>query len=152
MAPPSVSALASIRGGMSAGVSPSAALRAFRSAGGSIRNQDWYRLWNQTAALRNRAGDAMFQPKDRLPTHAEIIERDTIRAQGMGTWVSVFQRTRGEQDFISLPFLIKSRTPITPAEAEARALAWTESAPDFYNRVTLGVAYTGTERFNPSQA
>jgi len=92
----------------------------------------------------------MDRPKNVVPASEDIIKRTTEYATGYGTWVSIWQRTRGQDDLIHTPFLIKTAQPITPEEAEQRAQWYLEQEdPDVYNRTTLGVAYTGTNEFVP---
>jgi hypothetical protein len=112
-----------------------------------MRRQDYLRLYSQTRALRGNAAEAIKAPKDTVPS--TIPERDTEHARGYGQWVMIYQRTSGESDLITLPYLVKSSEALTPAEAEAQAEAYLQIKPDRYNRVTIGVGYVGTERFTP---
>jgi hypothetical protein len=109
-------------------------------------------LYSETLAVRDDVAEAMDRPKNVVPSADAIKERTTEYATGYGTWVSIYQRTRGQNDLIHTPFLIKTNTPISPAEAEQRALWFLEQEePDVYNRITLGVTYTGTNLFTPRQ-
>jgi len=144
-----------VRSGITRGVSANAAYREYRATAQSIgedvtttRRQDFLRLYSQTLNLRGLAQQAVGMPRDIVPDQVE--PRDTKYARGYGQWVMVFQRTRGGEDFLPMPFLIKSNEPITPAEAEARALSYVETQADDYDRVLLGVSYAGTERFQPN--
>ena len=116
-----------------------------------MRRQDYLRLYSQTRSSREQTQVAIQLPKDVIPSADNIIRRDTERARGFGQWVAIYQRTRGQADFMSTPFLVKTNQPITPAEAEQRALAFLETAPDEYDRITLGVGYMGSEQFFPRQ-
>lgn len=93
----------------------------------------------------------MDRPKAAIPSGTQIVNRATVRARGYGQWVSIFQRTSGESDLIMMPYLVKTNEPISPQQAEDQALAFLAQSPDEYGRVTLGVTYTGTERFVPQQ-
>ena len=124
-------------------------LAEYRAAGGSLRTQDWYRLWSQTVSLREQAKRASMRDRDTIPGADEIQERDTELARGYGQWVLVTQRTRGEGDMIVTPFLVKTADPITPGDAETQAVQWATQDERKYNRRLLGVTYIGTERFNP---
>lgn len=145
-------ALPFIRSTLTAGLSANQSYRQFQQLADEsglqgIRRQDYLRLYSETAAARGAAVQGMYAPRDQLPER--ITQRGTIRARGYGSWVSIYQRTRGQSDLIHTPFLIKSSEPITPAEAEARALDYLNQEPDAYNRVTLGVGYLHTEEFTP---
>jgi hypothetical protein len=61
----------------------------------------------------------------------------------------VFHRTKAGEDFIPEPWLIKTPEPITPEEAEQRVQQLLDMNEGDYDRVLLGVAYAGTERFVP---
>lgn len=147
-------ALPYVRAGLSQGLSANAAFRDYRTQArenglSANRRQDFLRLYSQTSRLRGQAAEAIDAPKDVPGGGLRPVQRDTEQARGFGHWVAIFQRTSGTSDFISTPFLIKSATLLTPAEAEARALAYLEQEPDTYNRTTLGVTFTGVERFAP---
>jgi hypothetical protein len=112
-----------------------------------LRKQDFLRLYSQTVNVRESVRDSMNAPRSSKPSRIET--RGTINARGYGTWVGIHQRTSGQADYIFTPFLIKSTVPITPEEAEARALAYLDEQPDEYNRTTIGVGYLSTEHFIP---
>lgn len=148
----SLPALPFVRAAVSEGLSANAAYRQFReqaaSAGLSgIRRQDFLRIYSQTLAARARVPEMLRAPKDTIPS--DIQPRDTVHARGYGSWVLIMQRTRAGSDFFAQPWLIKSRQPITPAEAEQRALAYLQTEPDQYNRTTLGVTFLNAERYTP---
>jgi hypothetical protein len=112
-----------------------------------MRKQDFLRLYSQTVNVREGVKAQMNAPRELVPSTIET--RGTINARGYGTWVGIHQRTAGQADYIFTPFLIKSHKPITPEEAEGRALAYLDEQPDEYNRVTLAVGYLNTEQFVP---
>jgi len=112
-----------------------------------MRKQDFLRLYSQTVNVRAGVAEQMNAPRNVVPSNIE--KRGTITARGYGTWVGIHQRTQGQQDYIFTPFLIKSPQPITPEEAEARAMSFLEEQPDEYNRVTLAVGYLNAEHFLP---
>lgn len=143
-----------VRSGVSQGWSANQAYRHYQSTAQDagvqgVRRQDFLRLYSETIALRGLAAEAIDMPKDQLPTRIE--PRGTRRATGYGHWVAIYQRTSGSSDLLLQPFLVKSREPLTPAEAEARAREYLDKEPERYNRVTLGVGYLGTEQFVPDQ-
>lgn len=147
-------ALPFARSGVTQGLSANAAYRNYIGQAREndltgIRRQDFLRLYGETRALRSTARTAIGLPKDQLPDVKDIVNRGTVNARGYGQWVMVHQRTSGTSDFFSTPFLIKSGQPLTPEEAEQRALGYLDQQPDAYNRVTIGVGYVGTEHFQP---
>lgn len=150
-------ALPFVRSSVTQGLSANQAYRDYRLTAGEqglrgMRRQDFLRLYSETLAVRDDVAEAMDRPKNVVPSADAIKERTTEYATGYGTWVSIYQRTRGQNDLIHTPFLIKTNTPISPAEAEQRALWFLEQEePDVYNRITLGVTYTGTNLFTPRQ-
>lgn len=147
-------ALPFVRSSVTQGLSASESYRQYQQLAREndlrgMRRQDYLRIYSETMAARGNAARAMQQPKDRVPTTDEIVNRSTVRAKGYGQWVAIYQRTSGQNDFMHMPFLVKTSEPITPEEAEARALEFLSQQPDEYNRVTIGVGYMGTEEFNP---
>lgn len=135
------------------GLSANRAYRNYRAAAGElgergVRRQDFLRIYSETLAARERDVAGMDRPKNTVPSADEIQTRTGVRARGYYTWVSIYQRTKGQDDLIHTPFAIRSNQPITPAEAEQRAMWWLENEePDVYNRMTLGVTYTHTDFF-----
>lgn len=116
-----------------------------------MRRQDYLRLYSQTRSLRDQASEAIQAPKDIIAGGLTPVERTTVKATGYGHWVGIYQRSRNGSDFYHTPFLVKSSRPITPAEAEQRAMDYLQTAPDEYDRVTLGVGFMGVEHFVPKQ-
>lgn len=152
MAKPKFPALQFIRSNITAGVGASQTYDQYlaivkENDWRGMRKQDFLRLYSQTVNVRASVLDSMAAPRNTVPSTIE--KRGTITARGYGTWVGIHQRTSGQQDYIFTPFLIKSDQPITPEEAEQRALAYLEEQPDEYNRVTLDVGYLTTEQFIP---
>lgn len=152
MAKPKYDALQYIRQSISNGVGASQTYNSYLSIVRAndwrgMRKQDFLRLYSQTVNVREAVRDSMNAPRTTVPS---VIEsRGTINARGYGTWVGIHQRTAGQSDYIFTPFLIKTNKPITPEEAEGRALAYLDEQPDEYNRVTIGVGYLSTEHFIP---
>lgn len=147
-------ALPFVRSSVTNGLSANESYRQYRSLAAdnglqSMRRQDYLRIYSETLATRGNALRALSQPKDRVPASDEIVNRSTVNARGYGQWVAIYQRTSGQNDFMHVPFLVKTNEPITPAEAEARAMDYLNQQPDAYDRVTIGVGYLGTEKFNP---
>jgi hypothetical protein len=149
-------ALPFVRSSVTQGLSANASYRQYSTLARDnglqgMRRQDYLRVYSETLASRGNAARALTQPKDRPPTNDEIVNRSTVNARGYGQWVAIYQRTSGQDDFMHMPFLVKTREPITPAEAEARALDYLNQEPDAYDRVTIGVGYMGTEHFTPME-
>jgi hypothetical protein len=152
VAKPKLPALQFIRASITNGLGPSntydqynATVKANDWRG--MRKQDFLRLYSETVNVRESVRESMNAPRQTVPSVIE--KRDTMTARGYGTWVGIHQRTSGENDYIFTPFLIKSNAPITPEEAENRALDYLQQQPDEYNRVIIGVGYLSTERFIP---
>lgn len=149
-------ALPYVRNGVTQGLSANAAYRDYQTTAREndlqgMRRQDFLRMYSQTVNSRAQVQDAMAAPKDQVAGGLDVPLRNTVNATGYGHWVGIHQRSRGESDYIFTPFLVKSREPMTPAAAEARALDFLQTAPDEYDRVTLGVVYMGAEQFQPMQ-
>lgn len=149
-------ALPQVRSSVTQGLSANAGYRDYQQTAHDnglrgMRRQDYLRLYSATRAVRAQTLEAMGAPKDEVAGGMAIPVRPTIQATGYGHWVGIHQRTRGQSDYIFTPFLVKSREPMTPAEAEARAMEFLDTSPDEYNRVLRGISYMGAERFEPMQ-
>lgn len=145
-------ALPFARSAVTQGLGPYAAYRRYQDLAHSqglrgVRQQDFVRLHQETQAMRADVAEAMGRPKNVVPTYDQIKERTTRGVPGHISWVGIWQRTRGQSDLIFTPYAVRTDKPITPAEAEQRAQWYLEQEePDVYNRITLGVSYTGTNR------
>lgn len=152
MAKPKFPALQFIRSSITNGVGPSNTYDQYRAIvkhndWRGMRKQDFLRLYSQTVNVREGVKDQMNAPRGVVPSTIE--KRGTINARGYGAWVGIHQRTIGQRDYIFTPFLVKSNKPITPEEAEQRAMDYLEQQPDEYGRVTLAVGYLNSEQFVP---
>lgn len=145
-------ALPFVRSSITQGLSASAALREYRATAGEqglrgMRRQDFLRLYSEVLASNDRTQEAMDAPKDVVPSGPFPLRHTETAAPGYIQSVAIYQRTRGTDDLIQTPYMIKTARPITPQEAEQRAQWYLEQEePDVYNRITLGVVYTGTVR------
>lgn len=149
-------ALPYVRTGVTQGMSANATYRQYQALAREnglqgMRRQDFLRLFSFTLNSRARVLEGMNAPKDLVAGGMTVPERPTINATGYGHWVGIHQRTRGQSDYIFTPFLVKSNTPMTPAEAEQRALDYLAVAPDVYDRVTTGVSFMNIEQFTPTR-
>jgi hypothetical protein len=147
-----LSALPRVRAGVTEGLSANESYQRYQDEAHEndlqgMRRQDYLRLYSQTRELRELGQEAIRWEKDVLPP--KTVDRNTEYSTGYGQWVMIYQRTIGESDMIQMPYLIRSNEPLTPEEAEQRALGYLERNPDDYDRRTLGVGYVGTERFVP---
>jgi hypothetical protein len=152
VAKPKLPALPFIRSSITQGLGASQAYDQYlatakANAWRGMRKQDFLRLYSETVNVRESVRQNMHAPRKTVPSNIE--KRGTISARGYGTWVGIHQRTSGESDYIFTPFLIKSNAPITPEEAEQRAIDYLDQDPDVYNRVLIGVGYLNTEHFIP---
>lgn len=152
---PKIPALPYVRSSITRGLSANAAYREYqgnaREAGATgMRRQDFLRLYSQTRNLRGQAEQLLDAPKNIINGGVNPEPRDTISVKGYGYWVAVYQRTVGQQDFMSTPYLVKSHEQLTPAEAERRVGSFLVESEDVYNRTVLGVGLVGVEQFNPS--
>lgn len=147
-------ALPHVRSGVSQGKSANQSYRDYQATAKAnglrgMRRQDYLRLHSQTLAARARTAAAIRAPKTDLPSGEMISPRSTTKARGYGSWVMIYQRTKGETDLIETPWLIRSEELITPEEAERRAGNYIAQNPYEYDRVVLGIGYVGTDAYSP---
>lgn len=114
-----------------------------------MRRQDFLRLVSEIRVSQGNVAAAQQRDKNTIPSGDEINKRTTINARGTGVWVTAYQRTKGQQDFLEQRILLKVDEPITPAEAERRAGVILANNNDIYDRITLGLTYSGTEFYTP---
>lgn len=151
---PKIPALSHVRSSVTQGLSANAAYRDYQSTAHDqglqgMRRQDYLRLYSQTRNLRKQAEQLLDAPKNIINGGVTPEPRNTIHARGYGYWVAVHQRTVGDNDFLTQPFLLKSHTQLTPAEAERRVGEFLANSEHEYDRVVLGVGIVGIEEFHP---
>lgn len=156
-----------IRGAVTEGLSGNEAYRQFQAAAREataqtgirytgIRQSVFRQMYSETVAARSRVADALTAPKDVPGGGLTPVARSTVRAKGFGNWVSIFHRGVGSSDVDRFYYLAKSSHPLTPAEAEAMAIADFEAAAQdehgtVTNRVVEGAIFTGVEQYVPSE-
>jgi hypothetical protein len=147
-------ALPIIRADVTQGLSANASYRKFQAEaaeGGlqGLRRQDYLRLYSETLNARGRVAAAVSAPKDLIPGRENITQRSKAGRQGYGTWVMVYQRTKGETDLIAQPWLLRSDELMTPQEAERQVGSYIANNPYEYDRVLIGIGYAGTDAYQP---
>lgn len=149
-------ALQWIRRDVSSGLSANASYREYTAASAEagaegMRRQDFLRLYSETVNARGRVSAAVAAPKTELPSRDIIAQRTKAGRGGYGSWVMVYQRTKGESDLVAEPWLLRSDELLTPEEAERRVGSAIAQNPYEYPRVVIGIGYVGTDEYNPPQ-
>ena len=147
-------ALPYVRRGVTQGLSANEAYRRFQQTARAeglqaLRREDFLRLYSETRAARGRSAAAAAHPKTELPTPELISPRTKTGRKGYGSWVMVYQRTKGERDLIAMPWLLRSDELLTPEDAESRVGVYIATNPYEYDRVVIGIGYVGTDRYGP---
>lgn len=162
---PSVSPLIYIRQAISEGRSANSAYRAMRSDINRLTTEtgdQWHgiardtflSLYSQTIAARVRVANALDYDIDQLPDHTVTTDRESARSRGYITWLTVYSRQQGERDVEAEFFAVHSRTPLTPADAFAKAQEGFETNAQTAHGtragyVFVGATYSGTWRMVP---
>lgn len=137
-----------IAGAINEEMGPTAALAAFRDAGGEIRNESWFRLYGEVgAALDNSVTAAGLNPYA-LPDASDYAPWTMNGPDSYATQVKVFFRDVDTGLIGSAEYTYRTPDPHTPAEAEAAAFdeyADPDNAAD-YGQSVLGTATTNVYR------
>ena len=134
-------ALAAIQDGLSA----SAGLSRYRSQGGRIANETWYKLTGELQATLAAREGVYNEPVNRIPTASEIQRWTTQKAKGYIQQVEVLARDRDTGEIISIPYSLTGRTLRSRASAIKAALSvYAGEQAKRYNQQVLGAVYSGT--------
>lgn len=135
-----------IAGFVAQGLSASAGLRAFRDAGGAMRDSVWYRLYAEQQATFNAIGDEITKPLNVAPTASEILPMTTKRKEGYLQIVEIYTRLTGTDVVVTRPFMFPTDTLMTRGDAVTKALSLAQTAIDQerYEETLIGGVYTGT--------
>lgn len=114
-------------------------------------------LYSETLAARTKVSAALDYDVDQLPDRSVITDRESRFSHGYITWLTVYQRQRGERDIEAEFFAVHSREPITPAQAFVKAQSGfeTNAQTEHGTRagyVFVGATYSGTWRMQPVRA
>jgi hypothetical protein len=162
---PSVSPLIYIRQAISEGRSANSAYRAMREDVKRLSEQSgklWHgigrstflSLYSETVAARSKVANALDYPVDQLPDASVMGERESRFSRGYITWLTVYSRQHGEREVEAEFFAVHSKTPITPAEAMAKAQEGFETNAQQQHGTRagysfIGATYSGTWRMVP---
>lgn len=162
---PSVSPLIYIRQAISEGRSGNSAYRAMRHDIDNLTEatgEQWHgigrttfqSLFSETLAARSKVEAALDYDIDQLPDSSVTSNRESRFSRGYITWLTVYQRQRGERDVEQEFFAVHSRERITPAEAFAKAQEGFEANAQTEHGtregyVFVGATYSGTWRMQP---
>lgn len=135
------------------GLSATAALRAFRDAGGAMRDRVWYRLYEEQRATVAIVGDEVTKPLGAIPNATEIMPMTTRRATGYLQTLQIYTRESGTDIIMTRPFMFTTQELMTRGEALTRALTMMQQAADEdrYSETILGGVYTGTRLMTPGE-
>lgn len=105
---------------------PTAALRAWRAAGGRIEDKAFYRAFAAARQQLALAPWAQGQDLRFAPTGSEILPEPTVRASGYAQRVMVVGRMRNGQMITRSVYVPTGSAPISRAAAIRRAEEFTE--------------------------
>jgi hypothetical protein len=137
------------------GETPTAALAAYRAAGGSIRTQTWYRLYQQLEIEGALQSKELASPLNRRPTAEDLQLATTRLATGFMQRVVVMAeddqgRIRGLDVSVTGEGVVSRRSAIADALAKVQAGMEDEDTRDRYPfKRIIGGYYQGTYEFQP---
>lgn len=142
-----------VAAGIRAGLSAAAALRDYRSAGGSIRDAVWRKLYAEQKASVGAQIDEITAPLNSVPSAQEIFPMTTKRARGYLQTVDIYTRLKGTDIVTSRAFMLTTNTLLSRGDALSTALTQMQQAADEgrYDEVILGGVYTGTREMTPGE-
>lgn len=137
-----------IVGSIGEGLSSTAALNAYREAGGSIRTQTWYRLYGEVTDSLARSPVAGQLDPDQLPGGGDYATWTMGKGKQFATQVQVYHRDLDTGIVGTSNFTYVTDYAHTPGEAEEAAFN-EYSDPD--NASEYGQAVLGTATVNVYQ-
>lgn len=105
------------------GRTASAALTAYREAGGKVRTQTWYQLYGQAQAAGVHRGQEPTRNLHRRPLASEAITWTTRGAKGVMQQVELYVRERSTGLVVTRYYNIRSDKFISRANAIRKAMA-----------------------------
>lgn len=133
------------------GQSATAALNAYRAAGGSTRTQTWYRAWGQVSASIADYSDELGRPQNRRPVAGEINAMTTRHASGYLQQAQVFMRDRETGEIVSKHFSLRGQGVISRNSLVDTAIDTYAGFADQYQMQVVGAIYTGTYELQPDE-
>jgi hypothetical protein len=134
---------------------PTAALRAWRAAGGKIRTQDFYRAYGEAKAQLALAQSEVGADLQAVPEESQIAQGTFPRARGIAHEVVIVGRARSGEILTKRVEVPTGQTPIQRLQAIERAEEWargflSSEAPKRTDLVTVyGGIHVGVIRRNP---
>jgi hypothetical protein len=135
------------------GLTPTAALREYRAAGGSIRDSVWRKLYAEQKTATDSRLNEMVAPLSAIPSASEIVAMTTKRKEGYLQTLDVFVRLKGTDVVVTKPFMFSGSQLMSRGDALSKALTMMEQAvlEERYEEVVLGGVYTGTRIMTPGE-
>lgn len=124
---------------------PTAALRAWRAAGGHVRTQDFYRAYGETKAQLALAGPEMGKDLNLTPDESEIVTGVFPHARGIAHEVIIIGRSRSGEIISKRVEVPTGDRPIKRLEAIERAEEWAKGffSAEGQKRTDLVTVYGG---------
>lgn len=134
------------------GLSGAHGLREFRSAGGHIATQTWYRVRAEVNRSLSQRINELAAPLNRRPTAAEITRMPTRNATGFIHQMEIVYRVKGTNEIGIRPFSYAIEGVVSRQTAIDYAMGMfgegVQEGP-YGDQEILGVAYTGTYELVP---
>ena len=134
------------------GMSSSAALNAYRSAGGKIRTQSWYKLYGEAQAVIVRREAVSKAPANRRPLAEHITTWTTTKQRGYSYQFEIQVRHRGTGAIESVFHAVRTDKLISYGRALARAMETFDPVKDSADYQVLGGIVTGVFQLVPETA
>jgi hypothetical protein len=132
-----------IAGLIEAGFNATRGLDEFRSAGGAIRTQTWYRAWSEVVSALERAVSIGQADIGRRPTAGEWSPGSWRTKQRYSFQVDVLVRPRGTSEVFRMPMTVTSDRALTFGQAIGSALGSATTDLEQYDEEVLGGVVTG---------
>lgn len=135
------------------GISARQGLREYRAAGGTIRDNTWFKLYTEQSTTTAAMQSEMTRPLNSIPGASEMIVMTTKRATGYLQTLDIYTRLKGTDVVSVRPFMFSTDTLMSRGEALTKALTMMQQAVDEerYEETLLGGVYTGTRVMTPGE-
>lgn len=121
----------------SEGMGARAGLRAFRDAGGAVRDSRWYNTWGEVAASKAGQVDVGAHPLNSVPSREVLTDWHAGKPGQFATQVRVFVRERAQDEVSIRQFTHVTDSPHTGQEAIDAAIdTFSEGGENYAEDVT----------------